>query len=144
MSTISHARRPGRSSEPDAQPLWCLECGTDRHLIIDCIDQLSPARADVVKASYTCNGCGFFYTHPTTVSKVAAVLNRPGPAPVLGVLQFGDTYIHCGEPMHNSDSKERSIHGSVSTEQRGEPILDIYLRTRVLHCGCGFQMEIPH
>lgn len=37
----------------------------------------------------------------------------------------------------------RSIYALVTTEEGVEPVLDVYLSTRVLKCACGFQMEIP-
>jgi len=66
----------------------------------------------------------------------------------IAVLQFRGDHIHCGEPMHATGSGLRSIYtpvttGPVPAEQTPEELLDLYLRTRVLHCGCGFQMEIP-
>lgn len=86
--------------------------------------------------------------HSTTLPQVAAVLNQPGPQPTSGVLQFGGEYIHCGEPMHAAGSELRSIYAPMTTEpvpaeQTTGEVLEVYLRTRVLRCGCGFQMEIP-
>jgi hypothetical protein len=59
------------------------------------------------------------------------------------MLQFGGTYIHCGRPIRTAGSESRSIYAPLTTEQSGELVLDVYLRTRVLKCACGFQMEIP-
>lgn len=55
----------------------------------------------------------------------------------------------CGEPMQAADSGPRSICGPATTEympteQTSKGLLEVYLRTRVLRCGCGFQMEIPN
>ncbi len=146
MSTISHAHRAGNSSRPSGQRLWCTRCRTGQHLVIDSIDpsvpRLLPEKV-LVEVSYTCLGCDFLYAHPATVAQVAAILNKPDPGRTSGILQFGGTYIHCGEPMHTVGSETRNIYAPMTTEQSAEPVLDVYLRTRVLKCACGFQMEIP-
>lgn len=87
--------------------------------------------------------CEFSYSHAATVAQVACVLNRPDSRTSSGVLQFGGTYIHCGQPMHTAGSEKRSIYAPVTSEEGVEPVLDVYLSTRVLKCACGFQMEIP-
>ncbi|MBT2523277.1 hypothetical protein [Arthrobacter sp. ISL-28] len=146
MSTISDAHRSGNSRRPHGQRLWCIRCRTDQHLIIDAIDPIeppSPPEEGLVEVSYTCLGCDFLYAHAATVAQTAAVLNRPGPGTTSGILQFGGAYIHCGEPMHTVGSETRNIYAPMTTEQPGEPLLDVYLSTRVLKCSCGFQMEIP-
>jgi hypothetical protein len=81
------------------------------------------------------------FSIPPTVAQVAAFLSRPGPGSA--VLQFGGAYLHCGEPMSTAGSEHRSIYVPVSTEQSVDGPLEVYLRTRVLRCRCGFQMEIP-
>jgi hypothetical protein len=61
-------------------------------------------------------------------------------------LQFGAQYIHCGEPMHPAASEQGAIYTPLMTEPEQTPTgidLEVYLQTRVLRCGCGFQMEIP-
>ncbi|WP_426998234.1 hypothetical protein [Pseudarthrobacter sp. N5] len=143
MSTISNAYRPGGAHQPHGQRLWCAKCRTDDHLIIESMDALKPPETGMVQVSYTCVECDFFYAHAAAVPQVEAILNRPGPGAASGVLEFGGEYIHCGEPMHTAGSELRSIYAPVTTEQSGEGVLDVYLRTRVLRCGCGFQMEIP-
>ncbi|WP_427006123.1 hypothetical protein [Pseudarthrobacter sp. H2] len=75
--------------------------------------------------------------------QIAAILNRPGPQQTPEVLQSGGGYIHCGEPVHAAGSGLRSVDAPMTTEQTSEGVLELYLRTRVLRCGCGFQMEIP-
>ncbi|WP_090581696.1 hypothetical protein [Arthrobacter sp. ov407] len=91
--------------------------------------------------AYSCVECGFFYAHPANVAQAAEIANRPGQGP--GVLQFGGAYMHCGKPMTVGGSEQRSICAPASTEDLGGVPLEVYLRTRVLRCGCGFQMEIP-
>ena len=141
MSTISHPRQPARAKGPHGQRLWCGQCDTDQHLIIQSIQPLEPPRAGLVDAAYSCRGCGRFYEHPAAAEHVAGIVNGPGHG--AGVLNFGGVYLHCGEPMRLGGSEHRSIYAPVSTEQRPDALLDVYLRTRVLRCGCGFQMEIP-
>jgi hypothetical protein len=59
-------------------------------------------------------------------------------------LQSGGEYIHCGEPMPVAGSELRSTYAPMTTEPvPADVVLDAYLRTRVLRCICGFQMEIP-
>jgi hypothetical protein len=141
MATIPHSTRPGRAKGPQGRRVWCSVCDTDEHLIIESIDSLRPPSARLVDVAYTCGECDYFYAHPADVAHVAAVLNRPGQA--LGVLQFGGQYLHCGQPMQAAGSKRRSIYAPVTTEAVEEGALDVHLRTRVLRCACGFQMEIP-
>lgn len=141
MSTVSHPRKHGPPSGSQGQRLWCTQCQTDEYLIIESIDTLRPPRTGLVDVAYTCVECDFFYAHTASVARVAEVLNRPGQGS--GVLQFGGNYRHGGEPMMMVGSLQRSVHATLSTELAGEGPLEVYLRTRVLRCGCGFQMEIP-
>ena len=138
MSTVSHPRKPARAR---GRRPWCTECVTDEHLVIESIQAMEPPRTGLVVVAYSCVECGFFYAHPANAVQVAAIANRPGQG--AGVLQFGGAYLHCGKPMTVGGSEHRSIYAPVSTEQPGDAPLDVYLRTRVLRCGCGFQMEIP-
>lgn len=144
MSTISEPYITGGGADkPLADSLLCFDCHTDRHLVIESIEALWPAVPGMAAVSYTCTACGHYREHAATVSHIAFVLNRPGPERTSGILQFGGEYIHCGEPMHTAGSELRGIHAPLSTEQNSEDVLEVYLRTRVLHCVCGFQMEIP-
>lgn len=138
MSNVSHQRKAARAR---GRRPWCAECVTDEHLVIQSIQALQPPRTGLVDAAYTCVQCGFFYAHPAAVAQVAAIVNRPRQGP--GVLQFGAAYLHCGEPMTMGGSEHRSIYTPVSTEEYGDATLAVYLRTKVLRCCCGFQMEIP-
>lgn len=141
MSTISHPRRPGPPSGARGQRLWCTQCETDEYLNIESIDTLRPPRTGLVAVTYTCIDCDYFYAHTASVEGLAKVLNRPGQR--CGVLQIGGNYLHCGEPMTTAGSHQRSVYAALSTELIGERPLEVYLRTRVLRCSCGFQMEIP-
>lgn len=141
MSTISHRGRRARARDPHGHRLWCTKCDTDEHLVIESVQALEPPRTGLVDAAYTCRECAYFYAHPATVADVAGVLNRPGPEPV--VLQFGGAYLHCGELMMAASSEHHSIYAPLTTEDQRERPLEVYLRTKVLRCPCGFQMEIP-
>ncbi|WP_347110088.1 hypothetical protein AAHB33_05270 [Paenarthrobacter sp. S56] len=60
-----------------------------------------------------------------------------------GLLKAGGEYIHCGEPMTFAKSSSRSIYTPITTEDQDDPLMDVYLETRVLQCACGFRMELP-
>jgi hypothetical protein len=60
-----------------------------------------------------------------------------------GVLASGRHYIHCGEPMRKTGSELRRLRAPAFTDGPLEDALDVYLTTQVLHCQCGFQMEVP-
>ncbi|MFJ4208478.1 hypothetical protein ACIPY2_08470 [Paenarthrobacter sp. NPDC089675] len=60
-----------------------------------------------------------------------------------GLLRAGAEYVHCGEPMAFATSSARSIYTPITTEDEGDPLMDVYLETRVLQCACGFRMELP-
>jgi hypothetical protein len=143
MTTISHTRETAGIGGPDNGRPWCSNCGTDAALMIDSIDALRPPREGLVQVCYICHDCGSSYCHPAPVTAVAGILDRPGPGPESGILRFGETYIHCRKPMHSAGSQEHGIGATHRTGSTGERLLDSYLRTRVLRCDCGFQMEIP-
>ena len=78
---------------------------------------------------------------PPRSPPAARLLNRSATAP--GVLQFGGEYIHCGEPMKPQGTDLRSIYAPMHTDRPSAGPLEVHLRTKVLHCGCGFQMGNP-
>jgi hypothetical protein len=139
MSTISNPQLPGEAHHPSGDRLWCSECRTDEHLIVESIEALHPPQDGMVDVSYTCVECDYFYAHPATVQDVAAVLNRHGQ--VMGVLQFGGEYFHCGAPMMSFSTGTSTISGHELSRRR--TIHDVHLPMRALRCGCGFQMEVP-
>jgi hypothetical protein len=61
----------------------------------------------------------------------------------LDVLTFGGHYIHCGQPMQKTGSDIRRLSAPRFTDRTMDDALDVYLTTQVLHCPCGFQMELP-
>lgn len=141
MSTASHPRKPWPPSGAHRRKLWCIRCESNEHLVIDSIDAPRPPSAGFVEVTYTCVECDAFYAHTASVAGVAESMNRPDQ--LSGVLRFGSSYLHCGEPMTTAASRQRSVQSTHLTERSSEELLEMYLRTKVLHCRCGFQMEIP-
>lgn len=95
----------------------------------------------MVEVGYACRACRRDYLHPASVAAVAAVLNRESNPD--GVLTFAGSYIHCGQPMQKTGSELRRLTAPRFTDRTTEDDLDIYLTTQVLHCPCGFQIELP-
>jgi hypothetical protein len=131
---------PG-DSRPHEQRPWCAGCDTDSRLAVESIEACYPGEEAIVDVAYSCVACDRFYAHPAAFDQVAAILNRPGR--IAAILQFGREYIHCGEPMKIAGSETGATSTSIAVDPLHEGTLDVYLRTRVLHCHCGFQMEIP-
>jgi hypothetical protein len=141
MPTISDPIVPNGAPYPRAERIWCGNCHTAEHVILDSIEPLKPPTAELVDVAYTCVECDMFYAHTATFQDVAAILNQRGT--VSGVLQFGGEYIHCGEPMKISGTGFHSVYAPISTEDPAVDLLDVYLATKVLQCRCGFRMELP-
>lgn len=141
MSTIStpHARHGTQTRH--GRPLRCGSCRREMYQIIDTIEPPDPADTDVVEVFYACIECDSFHAGGATVPPVARIPNRSATVP--GVLQYGGEYIHCGDPMKTQGADLRSIYAPMHTDRPSAGLLEDYLRTKVLHCGCGFQMEIP-
>jgi len=96
--------------------------------------------------AYTCGRCRLFKEHAAYVADLSAILGRPEQTG--DVLIFGGHYMHCGQPMEKIGSDLRRLSAPLTTEDSttggtGQESLDVYLRTRVLRCACGFQMELP-
>jgi hypothetical protein len=45
--------------------------------------------------------------------------------------------------MQKTGSELRRLSAPAFTDRPFEDALDVYLTTQVLHCPCGFQMEVP-
>ena len=106
---------------PQAIPLQCTDCGTDRHLSIRSIESLRPYSETLVAVSYTCTACGQFLAHAADVAHVAVILNRRGRR-----------------------TPDVRFHSPITTDETTENVLAVYLSTRVLRCSCGFQMSCPN
>ncbi|MBT2512303.1 hypothetical protein [Arthrobacter sp. ISL-30] len=144
MSISSSARLPNPAGQHPEQRPWCGVCQSDKRLKIDAIETASTDDPHIVMVTYACAQCGSLYTHEARVEDVAAILNSE--ASKTAVLKFGNFYIHCGAPMTVAGTELRSIYVPISTDKPSPTpgnLLDVYLRTRVLRCACGFQMEIP-
>lgn len=59
------------------------------------------------------------------------------------ILVFDGHYMHCGQPMQKLGSGVRQLSTPVFTDRPFEDEFEVYLTTRVLHCFCGFQIEVP-
>jgi predicted RNA-binding Zn-ribbon protein involved in translation (DUF1610 family) len=132
-------RIQGKRSEE--RPLYCTKCGTDLHLALHSIAALTPPLGCTVEVGYSCKTCRRHYLHLADVAAVAAVLNRVRSQEV--VLALGGQYVHCGRPMQKTGSELRRLGAPAFTDTAMEDALDVYLTTKVLHCPCGFQMEVP-
>jgi hypothetical protein len=129
------------SGERAESTLVCAICGSHKNLQVHSIAAAAPPAKNVVEVGYSCRECSLEYVRLADVADVAAVLNRTRcPEDVLVV---GGIYIHCGQPMQRFGSEFRRVVAPVSTGVASDDALDIYLRTRVLRCGCGFQIELP-
>jgi hypothetical protein len=141
MSIDPHGPCQPASGDWARSTLVCATCGTNKNLQVQSIAAAAPPVKNVVEVGYSCRGCNLDYVHLADVADVASVLNRTRCPE--DVLVFGGIYIHCGQPMQRFGSEVRRLAAPVSTDVASDDALDIYLRTRVLHCGCGFQIELP-
>jgi hypothetical protein len=140
MTVPSSKYLPRDSHQPRGRRLWCGACDTDRHLLVDSVTTLN-ARQETLAAAITCTQCGGSRVLATTAEFVAAVTERNEDNG--DVVHRDAGYVHCQEPMSAADPDLRSAHWPVSTQPGPTEFLGAYLRTRVLRCRCGFQMEIP-
>jgi hypothetical protein len=139
-----HPEGPNHSVQGERaedRPLRCTKCGSDRQLALHSIVALTPPANGSVEVGYSCRTCRSQYLHRASVVAVAALLNRVRSPE--DVLAFGGHYIHCGQPMQKTGSELRRLHAPATTGQDLVDALDVYLTTQVLHCPCGFQMELP-
>lgn len=142
MSTIQNPPVPENTSRPAVQPLKCTKCGSSENLDLETIESIEPHSGELLVAvSYTCTRCEASFSHTATFHEVAAVLNSRSA--ISGLLQFGGEYFHCGEPMQFAASSAKSVYVPITTEDNDDPLMDVYLKTRVLECRCGFRMELP-
>jgi hypothetical protein len=136
-----HGFRHGGGGRHRALPVMCGNCGTDRHVTIRSVTDMSGETAEVVLVSYTCGRCGTFSEHPAQVADLSMILARPSKAG--DVLIFGNHYMHCGQPMKKAGSELHKLSVPLSTEAAAEDSPGVYLSTRILKCDCGFQIEVP-
>lgn len=141
MSTISSTYLPLDAHQPRGKQPWCATCDTDVHLVVDSI-AIMDRRRETLAAAVNCSKCGGARVLSTTAGFVSAVQARSTANDY--VPHPGAEYIHCGEPMSPTDPDLRSSHAPLSTQPGPTDFLGEYLRTRVLRCRCGFQIEKPH
>lgn len=141
MSTTSHEYAPRDAHQHRGRRLWCAECNTDRHLLVDSATTLN-AQQQTLAAAITCENCGGSRVLATTAALLAEL---PGRNEENGDAVHRDAaYVHCHEPMSPADPGLWGLQWPVSTQAGPAEFLGVYLRTRVLRCRCGFQMELPH
>jgi hypothetical protein len=141
LSTTANTYLPRDAHQPRGSRPWCATCDTDLHLAVDSITVMD-RRRETLAVAFNCTNCGGSRVLSTTPGFVAAILARSTNND--DVVHLGAQYIHCGEPMSPTDPDLRNSHTPLSTQPRPADFLGAYLRTRVLRCRCGFQMEIPH
>jgi len=101
---------------------------------------MNPQR-ETLAAAINCTNCGSSHVVATTAAFLAAIPTRSVNSD--GAVHRDDAYRHCQEPMSAVDPERRNTHRPVSTHAGTADFLGDYLRTSVLRCRCGFQMEIP-
>jgi hypothetical protein len=141
MSKTSPTCLPRDSHQPRGRRPWCARCKTDRHLLVESVTTLN-AQQETLAAAITCTQCGASRVIATTAALVAVVPRRSGDDG--DVVHRDAGYVHCQEPMAPVDPELRAVHWPVSTETGPTRFLSVYLKTGVLRCRCGFQIEIPH
>ncbi|MFF1252771.1 hypothetical protein ACFVYC_09810 [Pseudarthrobacter sp. NPDC058329] len=109
--------------------------------MIRSVADLPESAADVVLVSYICSRCNRFSEHPASVVDLSAVLGRTDQTG--DVLIFDSQYLHCGRPMTKTGFELRRLSIPKAREEAVQDTLDVYLSTRVLHCACGFRLEVP-
>ena len=141
MTITSHTYLPRDAHQPRGRRPWCATCDTDRHLLVDSVTMMNPQQ-ETLAAAISCTNCSRSRVVATTAAFVSATPARNGNKG--GGVHRDTAYLHGQEPMSAVDPELRSAHRPVSTHAGTTDLLDDYLRTSVLRCRCGFQMEIPH
>jgi len=72
MSTIYNPIVPDGAPRPGAERVWCGNCSTNEHLILDSIEPLEAPAATLVDIACTCVECDMFYAHTGTFQEVVA------------------------------------------------------------------------
>ena len=133
----------GEMSVPQGARMWCSTCGSDEHLVLHSIESVRAHTVGLLVAvSYSCADCGSVLSHFTPFREVAAKLNTK--ANLEGLILFGDSYLHCGEPMTRIPIEVRRSVTAKPVPGEDLVLLDVRLGTKVLQClGCGFRLELP-
>ena len=121
---------------------WCTVCDTDSYIFVETVVEAEPNQSEIVEVSYTCSECDTFYAHPVPLVELVPEIQAEFLSTSASGLWFSCT--HCGEPMTLGRPSESIIEPPRSTDDPDGPSLfEVYLQTQVLHCRCGFQMEVP-
>ena len=135
------SRRAAATVDTGARP-WCTVCDTDSHIFVETVVEAIPNQSEIVEVSYTCSECDTFYAHSVRLDALVPAIQSEFLATSAAGLWFSCT--HCGDPMTLGRPAERIIEAPRTTDNPDGPsLLEVYLQTQVLHCRCGFQMEVP-
>lgn len=140
MTPAFQSTVPEQASRGSSHP-WCGACGMDTYLFIGTGGASRTVPGQSREISYTCVQCDGRYAHDAgTESTSTGTLDQfpPQAAEVMGGF-----YRHCREPMTRGVTAERSILSTLSSGAEEESELEVYMRTMVLHCRCGFNIELP-
>lgn len=138
--TINNSVPLSNENQPtDESPLACTQCRTRDYLILESVESTAPKVRGKVAVQYSCGNCESFYAHDVSVEEIALVLHtQPVSA---DIVNFGNTYIHCGEPMVKRELRIAGIQADIE-DLADAPVVQV--ESAVLRCLCGFQMAIPN
>ncbi|AMB39233.1 hypothetical protein AUT26_02600 [[Arthrobacter] sp. ATCC 21022] len=130
-------------SLPQGERMWCSRCQSDEHLVLHSIDSVHAHNVGLLVAvAYTCADCGLAQSHFTPLREVASKLNTKEN--LEGLIVFGDSYLHCGDPMVPIPVEVRRSITAKPVGAEELVLLDVRLGTKVLQCmDCGFRLELP-
>ncbi|NHW46531.1 hypothetical protein HAV21_06440 [Paenarthrobacter sp. MSM-2-10-13] len=135
------SRRAPATVDTGARP-WCTVCNTDSYVFVETVVEATPNQSEIVEVSYTCSECDTFYAHAVRLDALVPAIQSEFLSTSAAGLWFSCT--HCGDPMTLGRPAERVIEAPRTTDDPESPsLLEVYLQTQVLHCRCGFQMEVP-
>ncbi|GAA3272214.1 hypothetical protein [Paenarthrobacter aurescens] len=133
--------RAPATADTGARP-WCSVCNTDSYIFVETVVEAAPNQSEIVEVSYTCSECDTFYAHAVRLDALVPAIQSEFLSTSAAGLWFSCT--HCGDPMTLGRPTERIIEAPRTTDDPESPsLLEVYLQTQVLHCRCGFQMEVP-
>ncbi len=130
----------GEHTPPQGHPgPWCSRCGTDEYLLIESVEESSTRPGQFLEVSYTRLECEGFCAHEVPVTSLTPEIvheytGRPLPDPP------GHS-LHCGGAMALASPAGQATTPRPGTDPGEKHRLEVYLRTRVLHCRYGFQIE---
>ncbi len=121
---------------------WCTVCNTDSYIFVETVVEATPNQSEIVEVSYTCSECDTFYAHAVRLDALVPAIQSEFLSTSAAGLWFSCT--HCGDPMTLGRPHGTRHRAPRTTDDPDSPsLLEVYLQTQVLHCRCGFQMEVP-